>query len=667
MKRWILMPLLIWSMVSPQGVVGNDNVSTSPLAYDTRHVDIPQISLGEGIGEESKTREGLPTFFGKVKAHKPVTVAFIGGSITHGNFCYRLQLSKYLEQRYPDSRFSWINAGVPGTGTELGVFRIDNQVLEYNPDVVFIEFSVNGGYTPAMEGMIRKIRMRLPQTDICLLYSATERYMRQYQQGSIPDVVVEEERLAEHYHLPSVHMAMVAARLEAEGRLLWRGTEEQAASRILFSIDGLHPVTSGGNLYAAAVARAMEKFGKGSASAHQALPAPLYGTAWDDAKMFVPSEVCRRHGLWHDVNTGSDGRLKQFKSWFPTLMTSGHPESTLSFAFDGDMFGLFDLGGPEMGELEIYVDGQMVRLKSVSDGSFRFYQATDLTGSHYLNRFNRHCNNRYRGQFDLIKVAPGIHQVTIKLSGHRVDKRKILGDKQLDDITANPDKYTKTYLRLGRILVRGNISECRPIKGLPKMKQQLKWEKKIRDYMSRDSMQAMLPDATLVLGSSTIDMWKTLESDFSGKNVIRRGISGTKAIDIYNYRRLLVSPFNPRRIILYEGDNEIGYKWSVDEIMDAMKKLFFEIRRMKPDAAIYIVSVKPSPVRTKSLDKIRQLNVEIQKFVKNQPNAGFIDIFTPMLDADGNVRSELFLTDGLHLNKDGYDIWRKEFGKVINR
>lgn len=86
----------------------------------------------------------------------------------------------------------------------------------------------------------------------------------------------------------------------------------------------------------------------------------------------------------------------------------------------------------------------------------------------------------------------------------------------------------------------------------------------------------MLKDATLVVGSSSIDMWKSLETDFPGRNVIRRGVSGTKAIDLYNYRHLLIEPFNPKRIIIYEGDNEIGFKWEVPEMMDAMERLFFE-------------------------------------------------------------------------------------------
>ncbi|MDE6526912.1 MAG: SGNH/GDSL hydrolase family protein, partial [Muribaculaceae bacterium] len=141
-----------------------------------------------------------------------------------------------------------------GTGTNLGVFRVDEQVLTANPDLVFIEFSANGGYTPAMEGIIRKIHAHDASTDICLLYSATEPHMRLYQKGTIPEVVAVQEQLAEHYNLPSVHMALRAAGLEAEGKLLWKGRKDEATDKILFSTDGLHPAKAGGNLYAQAVA-----------------------------------------------------------------------------------------------------------------------------------------------------------------------------------------------------------------------------------------------------------------------------------------------------------------------------------------------------------------------------------------------------------------------------
>lgn len=349
---------------------------------------------------------------------------------------------------------------------------------------------------------------------------------------------------------------------------------------------------------------------------------PLPGL--EEMKMYVPAEVCKKHGLWKEVEAARDSRMKQFADTFATVMTSGHPKSTLSFAFTGNRFGLYDLGGPEMAELMVYVDGRMLNFPE----------------SHYLDRMaDERCL-----QHTVIDVEPGTHQVTLKIAETRGEK---------------------AYLMLGRILVDGEIAECHPVKGLPPMKQQLKWEEKIKNYQTRDAEQSAWPGSTLVVGSSSIDMWKSLEQDFADQNVIRRGVSGTKAIDLYNYRHELIEPFNPKRIIIYEGDNEIGFKWEVDEMMESMKKLFFEVRRMKPDAEIYMVSIKPSPVRAKSLDKIQTVNAMLKKFAESQPNAGYIDIHTPMLTTEGGVRPELFLGDGLHPSKEGYDIWRAEFGKVI--
>lgn len=659
MKKILVAAMLLWGILSAQ------SVDAGVLTFDTNRGDIPLLEIvGKGPADECMVRGGLPHFMRKIGSKKPVTVAFLGGSITQGGFCYRLQLAKYMESKWPEVKFTWVNAGVSGTGTELAVFRLEEQVLAANPDLVFIEFSANGGYVPAMEGIIRKIHAHNAETDVCLLYSATEPHMREYQKGSIPEVIAGQETLAEHYGIPSVHMAREAARLESEGKLVWKGKKEEAGDKIWFSGDGLHPSKAGGNLYASAVARSLEAMASAKTSA-KAFPAAMCGAEWESARMYEPAKVCKRHGLWKDVEAAKDSRMKKFADWFPNVLTSGHAGSTLSFAFNGDMFGLFDLGGPEAGQLEIYVDGQMIRLKNINDDGTRMYEATDFTGSHYLNRFNRHCNKRYRGQFDLIKLEPGLHQVTLKLSDTKADKRKILGEKQLEDITENPEKYDKTYLMLGRLLVRGEIAECKPVKGLPKMEQQLKWEKKIRNYMERDAEQAAWKDATLVIGSSSIDLWKSLESDFPGQHVIRRGVSGTKAIDLYNYREQLIEPFNPKRIIIYEGDNEIGFKWEVDEMMEWMKKLFFEVRRMKPDAEIYMVSIKPSPRRAGSLEKVQTVNRLIKEFVESQPRAGYIDIHTPMLNADGTIREDLYLADKLHPSEKGYDIWREEFGKVI--
>ena len=251
----------------------------SPLVYTADMEDIPLIVPGKYDNDlECTVRSGLPDFFGKLSQGEDVTVAFIGGSITQGDWCYRLQISRFMEERWSGTSFSWINAGVSGTGSDLGAFRIDEQVLAYSPDLVFIEFAVNGAYAPGMEGMVRKIIKADPHADICFLYTIKTGQTEYYRKGEMPERIAELEKLAGHYGIPSIHLGMEAASLEEEGKLLWKGRPEDAAGRILFSRDGVHPSREGGDVYAAAIARGLQKM-KAADSApepHRLPSEPLY-------------------------------------------------------------------------------------------------------------------------------------------------------------------------------------------------------------------------------------------------------------------------------------------------------------------------------------------------------------------------------------------------------
>lgn len=95
----------------------------SPLVYTTADKEIPLIQPGSYYNEKECTvRKGLPVFYSKIRKGQEITVAFIGGSITQGDYCYRLQTTRYMENTFSDTRFKWINAGVSGTGYGFGRF-----------------------------------------------------------------------------------------------------------------------------------------------------------------------------------------------------------------------------------------------------------------------------------------------------------------------------------------------------------------------------------------------------------------------------------------------------------------------------------------------------------------------------------------------------------------
>lgn len=103
----------------------------------------------------------------KANSGEAITIAFIGGSITQGavastaESCYAYRVFSWWRDMFPDSNISYINAGVGATTSKFGVARVDEDVLEHQPDIVFVEFSVNDEgtelYKETFEGLIRKI------------------------------------------------------------------------------------------------------------------------------------------------------------------------------------------------------------------------------------------------------------------------------------------------------------------------------------------------------------------------------------------------------------------------------------------------------------------------------------------------------------------------------
>jgi len=195
--------------------------------------------------------------------------------------------------------------------------------------------------------------------------------------------------------------------------------------------------------------------------------------------------------------------------------------------------------------------------------------------------------------------------------------------------------------------------------------QQQKWEQKIQRYERLDEQNPPPNNLILFVGSSTIENWKTLKDDFAGQAVLNRGVSGTKTVDLYTYRDRLIAPYDAKQIFIYEGDNDIGLRWSTDSIVEQFAALFREIRKMKPHAEIIYISIKPSPRRLKDKMQIEEVNAKIEQFMEQQSHTGYADVYTRMLDANGDLIPAYYREDGLHLTAEGYHIWKDVISKFI--
>src|SRR5690606_5906652 len=401
---------------------------------------------------ETNIRKGLPYFFEKAKSGKKLKIAYIGGSITQARAQYRTQSINVIQGMFPQAEITGINAGVSGSDTELGASRLYDHVLKYDPDLIFIEFAVNGGYPYGMEGMARQIIRHNNTIDICFIYTLMTAQFKYYQEGTISPVMQGLEEIAKHYDIPSIHLGMEATELATQGKLIPRGKPAKESMPV-FSQDGVHPLETGGDFYAAAIARSFSRMEAASTKTPYELPKSLLDDNWEDAKMITPKEDMLSAG-WKKIDPMRVSGLGGLKGWFPYVMTAEKAGETVRFKFKGKAFGMFDIGGPETGQLEVYLDGKQINIVQIKGDKIFKIENGDAEP---LNRFNQYCNNRYRGQYFWIETEDGEHEVTFKISPKRADKKAILGASKLDDINKNPEKYDRSVIYVGKILIRGEM------------------------------------------------------------------------------------------------------------------------------------------------------------------------------------------------------------------
>ncbi len=186
-----------------------------------------------------------------------------------------------------------------------------------------------------------------------------------------------------------------------------------------------------------------------------------------------------------------------------------------------------------------------------------------------------------------------------------------------------------------------------------------KWESEFQAFDKQDSMGSVKEETMLFTGSSSIRMWQTLKADLNAKNALNRAFGGSTFEDLIKNIDRVVFRYQPSKIFIYSGDNDLAEGKSVEETFTNYKAVFDGIRKNLPAAEINIIAVKPSPSRARLLPDIKRLNAMIKLHLSGKPSANFIDVYTPMVDKDGQPVKDLFLEDNLHLNKKGYAIWTK--------
>ena len=196
---------------------------------------------------------------------------------------------------------------------------------------------------------------------------------------------------------------------------------------------------------------------------------------------------------------------------------------------------------------------------------------------------------------------------------------------------------------------------------------QVRWEPAIQAFEEADQQDPPPDDPVLFVGSSSIRMWRTLEEDFEGLPVMNRGFGGSQMSDLIHYAHRIVTPYAPRLILVYEGDNDVAAGKSAEQVYRDYRHFASLTRNLLPQVRIAFISIKPSLAREHLLEEMRRANDLIEEYAEGRPHLEFIDVFMPMLGEDGQPRPDIFIEDGLHMNEKGYAIWKDVIAPYLHQ
>jgi hypothetical protein len=184
------------------------------------------------------------------------------------------------------------------------------------------------------------------------------------------------------------------------------------------------------------------------------------------------------------------------------------------------------------------------------------------------------------------------------------------------------------------------------------------FEEEIQVFESADLQIPPPNNAIVCIGSSSIRGWhETIHDDLTPLTIIARGFGGSNMNDALYYTDRIILPYEPRAVIIYEGDNDIAQGIPPRKIIESFNEVINKIHRQLPQCRIYFLSIKPSASRWNMWPKMVQTNKLIAEKCANDGRLIFVDVSTAMLNEDGEPRDEIFLSDELHMNSVGYEIW----------
>ncbi len=307
----------------------------------------------------------LTNTYNKLTNDKELTVVYFGGSLTDGygcsdkeKFSWRALSGEWLKQNFPDANINLVDTSIGESGTYLGTYRVQKDIIGSKPDLLFIEYAINDNYSGAtkeaaasrFETIVREVRTALPTCDIVTVLTTDRHQMPTTQELGLFATAQGHMDIATAYHLPVINIGAGLTRnlTKVEGETWWEKQDVWCKYFINWG-DAVHPIDAGHNQYYLCVKEYLENSLKGTDytglnSAERQMPAVVSDTLLDGNRTEYGGEALKAHFV-ADQSSGVTYNSGHFTSSTSQTPHIGYLEmkagSTLTLTFTGTELALW--------------------------------------------------------------------------------------------------------------------------------------------------------------------------------------------------------------------------------------------------------------------------------------------------------------------------------------
>lgn len=297
------------------------------------------------IGNTARTLDKIK----KAKAGEKITIGYIGGSITEGtsagpSLCYAKRSYEYFAQTFgTGNNVSYVNAGLSGTSSVLGVLRAQRDLLSKKPDIIFIEYSVNDQgsiqYQKAYEALTKKCLMQDNDPAVIVLVT------RSQSGGSCQKQMA---AVAKNYDLPVISVDNAISNALNSGKMTWGD----------YASDQFHPHVKGHQLVADFIGYyyRQAQLSKNRSTSYTIPTTTVYGDEYWTAEMVNKSELI-------NFNPGSFRNGTSIGAFPDGWTNSKNGNTPMTFTTQGKgIFIMFKSNQSGMGTVVVNVNGKQSKV-----------------------------------------------------------------------------------------------------------------------------------------------------------------------------------------------------------------------------------------------------------------------------------------------------------------